>query len=233
MGSDLKKTRKSKSKRRRWLIALWCAAGIIIGLGVCGLLLLYKPAGFVPSDEVTEKQPSPYVSKVLAPGVYNSAQRQQPFDLIIHQEKTEDIISLTKWPQESDGVKISRPKAFFEPNEITVMATLNIKGVDVVVTITAQPTVNDQGLTNLHLAKVKLGAVNITPVARAIAAEICKSQLAETNAPKDNWQKKITASLLNDEPFDAVFNIDGKKVRIKNVTLEHQKLTIRFIPASK
>jgi len=195
------------------------------------LLLLYKPAGFLSSDDVTEKQASPYVSKVLAPGVYNSAQRQQPFDLIIHQEKTEDIISLTNWPQQSDGVKISRPKAFFEPGEITVMGMLNIKGVDVVVTITAEPKTDDQGLLNLNLATVKLGAVNITPVAKAIAAEICKPQSTETNARKDNWQKKITASLLNDEPFDAVFNIDGKKVRIKKVTLEHEKLTIRFVPA--
>lgn len=197
------------------------------------MLLLYKPAGFVSSDAASEKQASPYVSKVLAPGVYNSAQRQQPFDMIIPQERTEDIISLAKWPHQSDGVKISRPKAFFEPNQITLMGTLNIKGVDVVVTITAEPKIDDQGLLNIHLAKVKLGAVNITPVATAIAAEICKSQLAETNAPKDNWQTKITASLLKDEPFDAVFNIDGKKVRIKKVTLEHQKLTIRFVPASK
>jgi len=221
----LKKQKKTSLKKLYWLLAALVVAVIIV------MLCLYKPLGYIPSGESSKKEVTTYVTHVLGQGVYNYAQRQEPFDLVIPQERTEDIINLAEWPQESGGVKVSRPKSVFEPGEITLMGTLNIKGVDVFVTVTAEPTIDELGLLNLHLAKVKVGAANITLVARAIAAGVCKGRFDGTDTEK--WESKIAGSLLNDEPFEPIFSVDKgrKEIRIERITLEHEKLTIRFVPA--
>ena len=221
----MKKPRKSRRKLR-WLLLISPVITIILVL-----LLFYKPSGYVPSDIASKRQVTEYVTHVLGQGVYNYAQRQQPFDLVIPQERTEDIIDLSKWPRASDGIRFARPKVFFLPEKIMLMGTVNIRGVDIVVTVTAKPILDPQGLLTLHLAKVKVGAMNITPLAKAIAAQIHQSSLDQPNADRDAWQIKIMASLLNDQPFDPVFPIEDKKLRIKKITLTNEKLTIRFFPA--
>jgi len=40
----------------------------------------------------------------------------------------------------------------------------------------------------------------------------------------------MTASLLNGEPFEPVFKIEDKKVRLEKMTIKQKKLTIRLIP---
>jgi hypothetical protein len=46
---------------------------------------------------------------------------------------------------------------------------------------------------------------------------------------KDFWAR-ATASLLNGEPFEPVFKIEDKKVRVEKITIEQKKLTIRLTP---
>ena len=48
----------------------------------------------------------------------------------------------------------------------------------------------------------------------------------------DTIQAKIAASLLNNQPFETVFNIDKKKVHIEKITIEEEKLRLRLVPAS-
>jgi len=112
------------------------------------------------------------------------------------------------------------------------MGKMAARGAQFVVTIVAEPTLDQNGLVNLRLAKVKVGAVNITPFARVIAKKIYKQHSTTTNSDAENWHAQIAASLLNDQPFDPAFEIEGKKVRPDKISITQEKLTIRLAPAS-
>ena len=43
---------------------------------------------------------------------------------------------------------------------------------------------------------------------------------------------QLSASLLNTEPFEPVFKVEDKKVRIEKITITQGKLTVRLAPAS-
>ena len=74
--------------------------------------------------------------------------------------------------------------------------------------------------------------MNITPVARLIAKRMYAQRLATTYIDTEDTQAKIAASLLNDEPFEPVFEVEDKKVRVKKITIKQEKLILHLTPAS-
>lgn len=195
------------------------------------LLLLYKPAGFTPPQITNSKEVSKYVTHVLSPQFYNGVQREEPFELVIPQNRTKDIVELTKWPKESDSVMFSAPKVFFVPDSIVLMGTAAASGVEFVVTVAIKPSMDEEGLLNLRVAKVKIGAMNITPLVKAVAKRMYQQQLATTDIHREDIGAQIVASLLNNEPFEPVFRVEDKRVRIEKITIMQKKLVIRLVPA--
>jgi len=110
------------------------------------------------------------------------------------------------------------------------MATAVIKGIKLVVTAALEPEMNEDGLLNLKVDKAKLGAMNITPLARMIAKRKYTQRLATMPVDTEHWRTKIAGSLLNDEPFEPVFPIEDKKVRLEQITIEKKKLILIFTP---
>ncbi|MHC4546967.1 MAG: hypothetical protein ACYSYL_21040 [Planctomycetota bacterium] len=141
-----------------------------------------KPARYRPPDTVPagnkQDQVSPYLSNVLLPQLYNGAQRDEAFDLNVIQKGINETIERLQWPKESNGVLLSAPKVFFEPENIVLMGTANIKGAELVVTVVAKPSLDEKGLLHLRVKKVKIGAMNITPVARLMAKKMYAERLA-------------------------------------------------------
>ena len=221
----MKIRKKIKYKKVYWLLADLGVALIIL------VLLLYRPARYNPPDITYDKQVSSYLTHELLPQLYNGAQRQEPFDIVIIQENIKDIVAESKWPREYDGIKFSAPNVLFIPDSIVLMGTATLKGVKFVVTVVAEPRLDEKGLLNLHVAKVKIGAMNITPLAGIIARRMYQHQLTMTNIDKEDLRVQIAASLLNDEPFEPVFEIEDKKVRIEKIIIEQEKLTICLVPA--
>lgn len=235
-GADLKTRKKKKFKKRYWLLIDLAVAIVIL------FLLLYRPARYKPRDIAptgnNQKGISPYLTNVLLPQLYNGAQRQEPFDLVVIQKGINETIAQFQWPRESNGVILSAPTVFFVPESIILMGTANIKGVDLVVTVVAKPSLDEEGLLNLQVEKVKIGAMNITPIARLLAKRMYAERLATIPVDTENLRAKIAASLLNGEPFEAIFNIKDifddvdEKVRVEKITITQEKLTIRLVPAS-
>ena len=231
-GTDLKTRKKRKFKKRYWLLLDLALAILIFAL------LFYKPARYRPPDTVPasnkETQVSPYLTHVLLPQLYNRAQREEPFDLDVIQKGINETIARYKWPKESNGVILSAPTVFFVPESIVLMGTANIKGAELVVTIVAKPSLDEQGLLHLRVEKVKIGAMNITPLARLMAKRMYTERLATMHVDTENLQAKIAASLLNDEPFEPIFYIPDidKKVRVEKITIAREKLILRLVPAS-
>lgn len=205
-------------------------------------LLFYKPARYRPFDTIPadskQIEISPYLTNELLPQLYNNAQRDEPFNLDIDQKGINETIARFKWPKESEGVILSAPTVFFVPDSIVLMGTANIKGAELVVTIVAKPTLNEKGMLNLNVQKVKIGAMNITPVAKLLAKRMYSERMASVPVDIENLRTKIAASLLNEEPFEPVININDifedldKKLRVEKITIAQKKLTIRLIPVS-
>jgi hypothetical protein len=235
-GTNLKTRKKRKFKRRYWLLIDLALAIIILAS------LFYKPARYRPPDNIpvsnNQDQLSPYLTNVLLPQLYNGAQRDEPFDLDIDQKGINETIARFQWPRESNGVILSAPTVFFVPENIVLMGTANIKGAELVVTVVGKPSLDEQGLLNLQVEKVKIGAMNITPVARLMAKRMYTQRLATIPIDTENLRAKIAASLLNDEPFEPIINVNDifddvdKKVRVEKITITQKKLTIRLVPAS-
>jgi transcriptional regulator of aromatic amino acid metabolism len=133
---------------------------------------------------------------------------------------------------ESEGVLLYAPAVLFVPGVVVLMGTVDVKGVEFVVTIELEPKINEQRLLNLHVGKMKVGAMNITPLAKMMAKKMYMQRINALDVDTEAVQTKIAASLLNDEPFEPVFRIDDNKVRIEKITVAEEKLLLRLVPAS-
>ncbi len=234
--ANLKARKKRKFKKRYWLLLDLALAIIILAL------LFYKPARYRPPENVpvgnNQDQISPYLSNVLLPQLHNGAQRDEPFDLDINQKGINETIARFKWPRESNGVVLSAPTVFFVPDSIVLMGTASIKGAELVVTVVAKPILDEEGLLHLQVDKVKIGAMNITPIARLLAKRMYAERVESVPVDLNDLRAKIAASLLNEEPFEPIFNIRNifedvdKKVRVEKITITQKKLTLRLVPVS-
>jgi hypothetical protein len=228
---DLKIRKKTRFKKLvRWLLVDLAVAAIIFAL------LLYRPGRYKPAEfgsgNYKRGQVSPYLTNELSPKIYNNTQRGKPFELVVTQKGINDIIARANWPRESEGILLYAPAVLFVPGAVVLMGTADIKGVEFVITIELEPKINEQGFLNLHVGKVKVGAMNITPLAKMMAKKMYTQRINALDVDTEAVQTKIAASLLNDEPFEPVFSIDDKKVRIEKITVDKEKLLLRLVPAS-
>ena len=228
---DSKNRRKNTRTRKLvcWLFVDLVVAALIIGL------LLYKPSGYDPMDfEATGYEPgqvSPYLTHELSPRFYNGTQRNEPFDLVITQEGINEIIAGWGWPKMSQGVMLYSPAVLFKPGSALLMATADVRGAEFVVTIEIEPKIDEKRLLTFHISKVKIGAMNITPLAKITAKKMYMQRIAHLPIDKDAAQAKIVESLLNDTPFEPVFKVDNRKMRIDRIAVGKEKLTAHFVPA--
>jgi len=226
---EVRKKKKYK-KLASWLLVDLAVASIIFAL------LLYKPADYGPLavNSAGHKRGwvHPYLTHLLSE-LYNGAQRGQPFELVVIEEQINETIGRSEWPKESEGVTFSAPEVFFLPESVVLMGTANIKGAEFVVTIMLDPRVDQQGFLNLQVAKVKIGAMNITPLAKVIAKRMYQHRIATVPVDIDDLRTKIAGSLLSDEPFDPIFPVPDTRarVRLEKVTVTQGKLILHLVPA--
>lgn len=229
--ADAKVQKKKRLRKLYWLLADLAISLIILGL------VLYRPAGYQPVKVVYTRQVSTYLTNELLPQFYNGAQRGEPFDVIVTQKGITDMVSRSRWPKESGGATFSAPVVLFVPGSVVLMGAVTIQGVEFVVTIELESSFDEAGLMNLRASKVKVGAMNVTLLARIIARKMYARRAAAVPIDREDWRAKIAASLLNDEAFEPILNVRefvvegrGQKVRIEKITIEQEKLTLRLIP---
>ncbi len=228
--ADLKIRKKTRHKK----LICWLLVDLSVAAVIFALLLytpgLYNPAGNNP-DGYKRGQVHPYLTH-LSSELYNGAQRGKPFELVVTQKGINEIITWSRWPKESEGIMFSAPAVLFVPGSIILMGTAHIKGVEFVVTIMLEPRVNEQGLLNLQVAKVKVGAMNITPLAKMMAKKMYAQRLATIPIDTEAFTTKIAGALLNDEPFEPILRVENKKVRVEKITIAQEKSILHLVPAS-
>ena len=218
-------------KSRLKKFGCWLLVDLIIAVIIFSLLL-YKPGRYNPAvgpDGHNPDQVSPYLTHELMPKINNNAQLGRPFEVVITQDGINEIVGELGWPMVSEGIMLYAPLVLFEPGSVVLMGTANLKSVE---SIVLEPKIDEQGLLNLQVAKLKVGAMNITPLAKMVAKKMYAERLDTMRVDTDTLQAQIAASLLNDEPFEPVFKVDNRKVRIEEVTVHEEELIARLIPGS-
>jgi hypothetical protein len=227
---------KSKKSRRKKLI-LWLCIDLTVAAVVI-LVLLYKPAQYrpvtpPPADDPNGQRVHPYISHELMPTLYNNAQDRKPFTMEIFDKGLNEAIAQTRWRQESGGIKLSSPAIAFTPGRIVLMGTAEIEGADLVVTVEIGPKILEDGRLNLVVDKVKIGGMPITWLARKMAQKTYQEQIDAGGIDADDWRTKIAASLLVGEPFEPVFPVEDKWIRLESFDISQGKATVGFVPAAK
>ena len=225
--------KKSKLKKLAW----WLAIDLVVAVLIIALLL-YRPGRYNPLSPAGFRpgQVSPYLTHQIGPQIYNKAQLGKPFQLTIAQAAVNDIIARANWVHYYDGVMLHSPALVFEPGAVVLMATAEVKGMELVVSVELRPELNSEGLLNLHVASMKVGAVNVTPLARSMARKSYAEQLGDVAVDPEAWENKVISSLINDEPFEPVFEFalppDGKAVRLRvaGVSVNKGKLVVELLP---
>jgi hypothetical protein len=209
----------------RWLIVDLLVAAILI------LLLFYKPGRYHPLSSWLDPngRVDPTVSKELLPQLNNGIQARRPFRMTIPEKPVNEIIAPYAFGE--GGVSMTKLQVAFEPNLVVLMGTATIEGAPLVVTMELQPQFDEKGLLNLNLDKVKVGAMNVTPLIKMVGKEEFEKRVAQGNVDTDDPRTKIVASLLTGQPFDPVFQYDDKKVRVKSVVVMKGQLEVELAPA--
>jgi hypothetical protein len=227
--ADLEALKKTRFKK--WVYLLSVVLVVISAVVVIVFALLFhRPAYYKPLHFAGSREVSLYLTHQLLPELYNGAQLQEPFELVVTQSGINDIVARFDWPQEFGSIRVSAPMVFFAPGSIVLMGTVSLEGAEFVGTVVAEPGLDTEGLLNLQVVSVKIGAVDITPLARVLARRICQQQFAAAGIGAEDAQAQVAASLLDGKPFNPVFKIEDKKVRVEKITIEQKKLTIRFVP---
>jgi len=230
---DNKVDPKIRRKRRIRKLLCWLFIDLVVAVVVFALLL-HRPDRYAPTDRdsigLEDGQVSPYLTHELSPQFYNGAQRGEPFDLVITEKGINEIVAGWGWPRMSEGVMLYAPAVVFVSESVVLMGTANVKGVEFVVTIVLKPSIDERGLSHLLVAEVKVGAMNVTPLVKMMARKMYAQRAASMQADARSFYGKIAASVLNDEPFDPVFEVDGRKVRIEKIVVQKQKLTAHLVP---
>jgi hypothetical protein len=225
----LKAQKKTPFKKKLYLLLIVLAvisAAAIIFLA----LLFHRPSSYKPLDFSGSREVSVYLTHQLLPDFYNGVQLQEPFELVVTEDGINDAVAHFKWPRQFGGVSFSSPMVFFADDAIILMGMVAMDGADFVVTITAEPFIDAEGLMNLNVTGVKIGAVDISPLAAVLAKKISDARYADKTVDENDYRTKMTLAILNGRPFEPVFRVEDKKVRIEKISLEQKKLTISFAP---
>ena len=231
----MKTDSKIHRESRRRKVVIWLLVDLAVAV-IVFLLLIYRPGSYNPLDYDSlgyeQGQVSPYLTHVLSPQFYNNSQLDKPFDLVVTQDGINEIVAGLGWPKFSNGVMLYSPAVLFVPGSVIIMATANAKGMELIITIELEPKIDEQKLLNLHVTKVKVGAVNITPLAKMVGKKMYAERFAAMPVDTEALQTKIVSSLLNEQPFDPVLEVENNKVRIKEITIQKGKLIAHFVPSS-
>jgi hypothetical protein len=214
-------------KKKRIARYLLPAILILLIILVSAFILIgHRPANYAPPKAANPNEVSRYLTNELLPNIYNGSQLGKPFELEITQEGLNDIVSHLPGAIITDNLTVVRPEVILTPMETTVMATVEARPMDFFLTVELNPFINKQGLMNLCVNRILLGKVNITSIARSIGNKAYADWMATTGTEPNNIASQICLSLLKDEPFDPVFKIYGRTMRVSKIDVMRGNIVV-------
>ena len=230
MDSAAKRNKKKRIVKKIFLLCCAVTAGLIILLL---LMFVHRPEYYNPLGVKNGEEVNPYFTHYLAPEFYNNIQLDEPFELIVPQKELNEMITdgatlNFQWPVKLNGASFDAPAVIFMQDKIVLMGKVVFAGVSFVVTIIAEPVMDEQGFIVLNIRQVRVGTVNVTPIAAMLADRIFAKKIQKHE--DDDWIKGLSAACLSNTPYEPVFECNEIKVRIVDLKIVDSKLTLRFQP---
>lgn len=188
----------------------------------------YQPKAYHPTAPSNPQQISPYLTHKLGPDFFNQVQLDKPFILEIEQDGLNDILSREPWPQPLGDAMFGDPVIIFNEGSISLMGTLEYKGVSSVLTMQSEPFQTPQGQISLNIRSIHLGILPIKTLVAKLAQKAFQDNIDAFEGEPE--AKAITESIIKNGPFDPVFSISGRKVKISHFTLQSKLLTVTCVP---
>ena len=234
MNLENKQQSSATSPKRRWLKVFGVMiVMLILGCVIAWKMLLYTPGQYAPTVPADPDQVSTYLTHKLAPDFYNNIQLDTPFWMLVEQVGLNDIIATSSdWPVDAGGAVVSTPSVSLTPGTIKGMAKINFGKFPVVTTVAIKPEIDDNGLLKLNLQHVKAGAINITPMAKALIIKLIDDEL--NAAPEDfdyGWLRGVRAAVVDNTPFDPAFTLNENTIRVTEFELTDQKMKVLLTPS--
>jgi len=215
-----------KVKKILGFVFLIALAFIVFALVLIG----HRPSQYAPVTNTDVNQISPYLTNQILPMIYNGAQRGEPFDITISQQGINDIISRFREQIKTGNLTITAPQIIFSQNQITLMVTVKNSPIDLFATMECEPAINQKDKMVLHIKKISIGLLNITRTAKSKGNKLYSNWLILTGTEPDNIAAQVFRSLLNDEPFDPVFEFADKKIRVSKINITKESMTLQLTP---
>jgi hypothetical protein len=212
--------------RIRWLLIYLLVLATVL------FLLFYRPSYYKPQLVANNRQLSPYLTHYLIPQFYNGVQLQEPFDLVITQQGINEIARYLPLPEESRRVNLTSPMVYFVSDRIVLAAAASVHSAKLIITLEVAPVFDDKGLLSVNMNTVKIGAMNVTIPARIIGRKMYADHFDSNAVDPNDIRTLLAASFFAGRPFDPVFDIDDKKVRLAAISITTGQLTLRFTPVS-
>jgi hypothetical protein len=219
--------------RRRRRILIWLGVDLTVTIVIIGLLF-YRPVAYKPLVLGVDGNDPQHVDRYLtylSSELYNGAQTRRPFDLVVHEEGLNRAIGSQRWSDPAKDAEIRAPSVKISPEGVLLMGMVSLKGASFVVTIGIEPMIDDRGLLTLHVTTVKVGALNLTPVARLVAKRMYAQRLATVPVDTEDIRSQIAGALLDDKVFEPVFPVRDRQVRVESLKLQKGQIVLRFAPA--
>ncbi len=224
----MKKDSRKLKKIKKFLLP---ASVLVLTLLVLAFVLIaHKPARYAPLKISDSNQISPYLTKQLMPRIYNSAQMGEPFEVVLTQDGLNDIVARLPQPIQLNNILLTGPQVILLPRQLILMTTIKMRPFDLFASIELNPSTDNRSLLNLHVSNVSLGAVNVTPIALSIGNKAFTNWLESTGNDANDIVAKVCLSLLNDEPFEPIFEVGGSTLKILSITMADKKMTIQMAP---
>jgi uncharacterized protein YpmS len=208
---------------------LWIAIPVVLVL-LALVLITHRPKDYAPLRIADQNQISTYLTHRLMPTIYNNSQLDDPFEVVITEEGLNDIIARWRQPMNLNNITFSDPQVILTQKQIILMATAHTRFANPILTIRLTPAINSFGKLNIHVDSISLGAAGITTIAKSTGNKALTDWLSFTGTDTDDIVAQVCRSLLNDEPFEPVFKVGDKSLRIIKIKLEKSKITAILLP---
>jgi hypothetical protein len=219
-------TQKPKKTKN---ISFWIVPGLVL-LAIAGLVMIllgYSPGIYQPFTRPGSGQVSPYLTHDMGPGFFTGMQGDKPFEMVFQQWGLNEMLALTVETMIFGEFTVSSPNVVIHPDSLVLMATVEVKGVSSVLSITAQPVMDKDGRLNINIQSAKLGAVPVLGLVRRIGQQVADEYLVGTD---EQAFAGIVKSVLNNEPFEPVVSVSNYTMRLKALTLEEGKIRLMIEP---
>lgn len=221
------KSIKKILKDPKFRIIFVCVIIFVFLLFVNWFMGIFKtPAHFRTVEFIDDHQVSQYLTNVILPEFYNKSQLGTPFEIELSEEGINDILARHIDDKSLKRAGFSDVSITFKKGRILLTSKTKYQNHDFIITAVLRPLVDKKGF-NAGLTEIQAGTSNI-PFAKELLREKVLYEIADSSA--DANFVSYAGLLFSDNRIEPEFSFHHRNLKVEKITVEDQKLIIRFLP---